>query len=1093
MLKYSVKLNNVNSEQEELVWGEKYLDPNLSFVSGVTDASNHLEKYDRINTSNPLINSSALATLEAENVIREGYVVVKGKKYDVFDGKYIDYAVNQSGDPRNYKCVFINGKYYYGKKISKRYRYVIDDWLQVKDGKVVSDTISASTPNNTLKLDTIYWIEDGKVTIDGNTYLYDRNRNGLYLEGIDNEEIIDASGITKCDSISGYPYSSMTEYGEVTKFRLTKDDELNLPFENITHCKYYSYVNYKNHYCPIYKVTSGDSYHFECQIPNYVLYPEQTIESGITSFIVYYISESSDGVLTSDTTPVSSSTVGEHYVYDISDLRNIIAYIIVDGFVFYVESDMQNANDGKKLAIYLQDTHASVSIGDVLRFRDMSTDEYDLTVHTQSGDTREFVVYANRKYYIEENLCDKLVIENVEYDIEYINGKKNNVDCLVTINGEQVPFLIQSDTTTTQAQKYGKIVSGVTSGGTIVSSGVTFSYDIKPYSGVTINGKKYIVKEGDNFKYAEIKEDYREYLFEVDDIKGSSLLICKPYLSESEFNMDFANEISKEMCNDVVQNQGSMFLYSKNKIFGEKEITKELAFTNVDNPTSSDDYYDLLDNLKIYVKRNYINLSLQLNASVGGNPIQDNIVERDFFESETNRAINPIIDMEKDVYYPKFIDNNEHKYEGSSTSFKPIRQINLNLHFRTRDVNPIDGNWKVYEDYNDASKKCLCNWFVTDYPFYQEWLYKNPQSGSTLQEASDLMGMLFFTNYDVYYQKNKLAKSFVRLSYYDSTDPQKQQLLATSTVFMDEHALFKKYIDNSRKIKDGYTIVSEPSCKLSYEVNKTEGNKAEVHIIVKCGEDEKYDENIEISDDFKEKEVTDVYYCNKSFYIVFDDKSQQIVQNVGPFEEEVKTNKISVFTEFGDTIDETKRLSSRLTIKNRYESDTSSEGFYVYMFKEYSENLKPKPIYMKVEFNHASVGKTIPFTIPMHWSGNTNTPISGEVHPVSALTVGSDEIKKGYPLSYVYAQSYIPLYAVYDFKNKEYAYVFDDRYFIKESNEKIYKDGVVNLNLFEIKIQNEEGKDNIEDKQTAISNRQQVKAVIDINSKQFKTQEPTCT
>ena len=1089
MLKYSVKLNNVNSEQEELVWGEKYLDPNLSFVSGVTDASNHLEKYDRINTSNPLINSSALATLEAENVIREGYVVVSGKSYDILDGEYIDYAVNQTGDTIGYECVFINGKYYYYDNVTSA--YTISDWLQVKDGKVVSDTISVSATSDTLKLDTIYWIEDGKVTIDGNTYLYDRNRNGLYLEGINNEEIIDASGITRCDGVSGYPYSSMAEYEEVTKFKLTKDDELNLPFENITHCKYYSYVNYKNHYCPIYKITSGDSYYFECQIPNYVLNPERTMEDGISSFTVYYISESSDGILTSDTTPVSSSTVSEHYVYDISDLRNIIAYIIVDGFVFYVESDMQNANDGKKLAIYLQDTHASVSIGDVLRFRDMSTDEYDLTVHTQSGDSREFVVYANRKYYIEENLCDKLVIENVEYDIEYINGKKYNVNCLVTINGEQVPFLIHNGTT--QAQKYGKIVSGVTSGGTIVSSGVTFSYDIKPYSGVIINGKKYIVKENNGFKYAEIKEDYREYLFEVDDIKGSSLLICKPYLSESEFNMDFANEVSKEMCNDVVQNQGSMFLYSKNKIFGEKEITKELAFTNVNNPTSSDDYYDLLDNLKIYVRRNYINLPLQLNASVGGNPIQDNIVERDFFESETNRAINPIIDMEKDVYYPKFIDTNEHKYSGSSTSFKPIRQINLNLHFRTRDVNPIDGNWKVYEDYNDASKKNLCNWFVTDYPFYQEWLCKNPRSGSTLQEASDLMGMLFFTNYDVYYQKNKLAKSFVRLSYYDSTDPQKQQLLATSTVFIDEHALFKKYIDNSRKIKDGYTIVKEESIfKTSYEV-VTEDDTKKVRVKVET-EIEVFDDDIIVSNENKDKEIKTVEYtsCEDEIVIVFDGGSTQKKRIKTPTDG-MPTNKISVFTEFGDTLNEDRRLSSRLTIKNRYESDTSSEGFYVYMFKEYSENLKPKPIYMKVEFNHASVGKTIPFTIPMHWSGNTDTPISGEVHPVSALTVGSDEMKKGYPLSYVYAQSYIPLYAVYDFKNKEYAYVFDDRYFIKESKDKIYNDGVVNLNLFETKIQNEEGKDNIEDKQAAISNRQQVKAVIDINSEQFKTQEPTCT
>jgi hypothetical protein len=42
------------------------------------------------------------------------------------------------------------------------------------------------------------------------------------------------------------------------------------------------------------------------------------------------------------------------------------------------------------------------------------------------------------------------------------------------------------------------------------------------------------------------------------------------------------------------------------------------------------------------------------------------------------------------------------------------------------------------------------------------------------------------------------------------------------------------------------------------------------------------------------------------------------------------------------------------------------------------------------------------------------------------------------------------LYAVYDFKNKEYAYVFDENYIGKIEN------GVLNLNLFEMKISSEE-------------------------------------
>lgn len=120
---------------------------------------------------------------------------------------------------------------------------------------------------------------------------------------------------------------------------------------------------------------------------------------------------------------------------------------------------------------------------------------------------------------------------------------------------------------------------------------------------------------------------------------------------------------------------------------------------------------------------------------------------------------------------------------------------------------------------------------------------------------------------------------------------------------------------------------------------------------------------------------------------------------------------------------------------------------------------------MKIEFNHAGVGRTIPFIIPMEWEATNN---GNEVNPKEPLTLNDSDLKKGVPLSYVQAQSYIPLYAVYDFKNKEYGYVFDNRY-IGE-----IKNGVLNLNLFEIKIA---------DKSSSIT-QTNTKAVIDIN-KQF--------
>ena len=149
-------------------------------------------------------------------------------------------------------------------------------------------------------------------------------------------------------------------------------------------------------------------------------------------------------------------------------------------------------------------------------------------------------------------------------------------------------------------------------------------------------------------------------------------------------------------------------------------------------------------------------------------------------------------------------------------------------------------------------------------------------------------------------------------------------------------------------------------------------------------------------------------------------------------------------------------------VDNKYVTEASSEGFYLYIFREYSENLHPKPIYMKVEFNHAGIGKMIPFLIPMKWKKHEHKNVDGtqretvinKVSPLKAYNFSEmsnedlDEFKKGFPLSYVYAQTYIPLYAVYDFINKEYGYVFDSRYVTQD------KDGILNLNLFEMKIKN---------------------------------------
>jgi hypothetical protein len=491
-----------------------------------------------------------------------------------------------------------------------------------------------------------------------------------------------------------------------------------------------------------------------------------------------------------------------------------------------------------------------------------------------------------------------------------------------------------------------------------------------------------------------------------------------------------------------------------------------LPFIRDLSPVSSDDYYNLFDDLKIYVNNGYIHIPISLRMSVANNMMQEDIVTRDFFEVEKRKRINPIVDMEKDVYYPKYIngyyeedgsihyygEGEDKMYKGSRTLFETIGKINLNLHFRTRNLD----NWKVNDGENLYSTSGDSdNWFITDFHPYCDILKnKKVESGDTLMNASDLIGLLYFTYDDVFYQRNKIAKSFVRLSFYDNTDPQTQSLLATSCIFMDEHALFKKCIDNSRKYINEYGTVSTPIFK------KVDG--------------------------YIQEPKEDVTSDKKEGFIYKFDKIDVNTEYLGSLGENKKNNvKYEQYeTDYVNVKvwDEAHRLSSRLIVDNKYKTDTSSEGFYAYIFREYSENLHPKPIYMKIEFNHAGIGKVIPFLIPMKWEEKEGTK-TNKMIPTRSLQFKEEgdleEMKKGCPLSYVYAQTYIPLYAVYDFVKKEYGYIFDERYV------KIEDDGSLNLNVFEMKIMDESQVRVSDEEREDIKTNKQIKAVINVNPKQF--------
>ena len=1050
MLRYSLKLDTEMQQTVSMEWSERYLAPDLSMVSGVTSPTYHIDTMEQINVVNTATDYSASLMVEANNAKRTGYVVVKKQQYPIITGVVHDYTEDNVDIPIEYYAILIKGKYYYAQHESSSLTFTIDDFLQVSPNasnnilisNIISGTMSVTCDDDSqsIGIDTVYWIEDNKVNIGGNEYYYDREEQpsndlgyGTNSKGIfqyyEDGDVVPCSALTQCQEIDIYPITDMRNYQTVTKFQLYPNANIPITYESIGYGAYAFYIMYQDEYCPITMDKDGNCY---CQIPSYLTVGYSGDENEDLQYQQYnvyaVIGDIPDNIYEIITNPTSGSIADsyeiveltaqntkEHQIYDLDGLYGIMAYVQIDGGTYFVQNDIISANNGRYLLIDVNEDSHLIEIGDKLTLIGNST-PYQSIVFTDEKAGKEFIVFGGRQYWVQPHLCDKALINGQEYPITYINGLQENVDCLVEINDESVPMKLMVSGDTWMVQKYGIIVQeneGVMSAQTAV-------YPIINYDGVKINDTNYHIEtvSSDTSYRVAILETANEISIEVQDIMGSSLFMCSPYLPDTDHSNQFIYEESVRLCQEVMQASQGWGLEAPNRIFGKEPITPELPFKVVSNPTSTDDFMDYTDKLEIDSPNGFFSLTMPFIHNNAGNPLQDDLISTDFYEAEVAKVINPIVDMEKDVYTPKYIPSGD--YIGSSTVFKPIYEIDVNLHFRTRNMD----SWKVNDSNADSSVENMDNWFITDYFPYNKISGRNKDE---LMGVSDLIGLLNFSNDDVYYQKLKIANSFLRFSYYDSTDPQTQSLMATSCVFMNEHTLYKTFIDNSRKNVNDY------------------GQIEEGHYLDESG-------------------------------------------NTLPTNSGAVLNKISVLSEYiGKKTQKTtytsipidnllmndRRIDCGFKIKGKYATDTSSEGFYIYMFREYSENLHPKPIYMKVEFNHAGVGKIIPFLIPMKWTNDTDETTS--VYPTEPLTLSNDEetLCSGIPLSYVYAQTYIPLYAVYDFQNKEYGYVFDNRYITVDEN------GVAQLNLFEMKIMDESESDVVHKT-----------AVIDIN-KQFQSSNYT--
>ena len=368
-----------------------------------------------------------------------------------------------------------------------------------------------------------------------------------------------------------------------------------------------------------------------------------------------------------------------------------------------------------------------------------------------------------------------------------------------------------------------------------------------------------------------------------------------------------------------------------------------------------------------------VKLNIPISLNVKTDLYKEDNINEYFVQHEEEKAINSPYDMEKFAYTPVVT-----RVDNGNLIFEDCTRINFNLHFRVHDGN----DWTVVD---------TNSWNFDKYGYYNAQVnnkyYSYAQDSNTSFALewkrscqSDLLGYVGFDTNDVKFQKNKLKKSFIRLSFYDSNDPGKQNLLAYSTIFVDCNKLYSKFISRMNF-----------NCYFNSDGNIVKGIKVDR----------------ELNTGMKPNSLSDI---------------------------------IGIKLSNPDDIEEY-RLSSQISVKNKFITNGSSEGFYLYTWELNDNPTIPSDVYMKVEFNHAGYGRNIPMMAP-YWDDGSGFKTNKQI-------VDDWNNNRKYGIKKYTKYSYIHLKAKYDVNTKRHIYYLDpETYGTKWGLDK----NVLNINLYEARI-----------------------------------------
>ena len=1079
MLRYTVKSRSEETEWQEIFLSDMFLASDGSYLSGVTDRENHVSDGQTVRIYSYDTDAYDDYVVSSEDFVCQGYYIDYNYEYPIITGRS---ELGEKIDGIRYKdgCFY---SFLYASGETGIYRYI-----KLFDNEINDGVFSASVESSSVTIPNIYYVEDEKITLSGQT--------------LDVDVYTDASATTvSVGGRSGYTDIKVILYEPkdrrtFSRVVINKNEDRKLDLDDLHYAAAFNYIKYGETYnldtydnsisnveenifvfekevdgpnVDIMKVNVGgvdysanttdgfiDINGNQCSIKtdwrnarysnNYlnVYVSDQDIrwdygdtviaKSNVGASISYlvqekYVIDGGYGDVEAEPTSDSGISIFDVYMGDGYGGDYIASGDTISGFsnakIYYVTEG--NGDSAVTTYAYYEPTNK-------LRFEFEDGDEVtattssrrihhggvNLTIKSYSASVNEveYIMFNGEEYDLSpKNVFDKFVKISYNNSFDY-NERTSILRPLYTVGQ-----LMDSGGSLIEDAYYGYYMnddmgipvawSGDSSGNTTIwrysfendyfmkSSNTEYTYKELRY--VVIDGVKYYADEDDEGNlYVDI-DRREEYKLQVVAADGPSCVRC------------YAEEVG--VVNLIKNNQDKFTFYKQDTVFPLDTLNDN----RIEDIT--DETYRFFNNRFAILKPNsYVVLPMLFQNTMANNHWQEKTVQRDYFDKTMNDSINRIIDMERDVYYPAFQCEDE---------VKLIDELDFELHFRTRDLS----DWSVVEDYTSHFSPSAipftysgCNWNIIDY-YYDDINDYDVEIGSSLEsgktyvwqdvteptgkkvmkvvkvntpaqtryteddiyynenitkyyQPSDLLYYLNFTNDDVMYHKRNISKSFLRLSFYDSDDPNTQNLLAMSTIFMDGNKLYKIYLDNSNpNLYDDYGFVD-----------------------MKNGE---YSEYIGVS--------------KEPFYIGGD----------------------GIWT-----YDKAYRLDSSFVVKNIFENEKSSEGFFLYLFKDFSSELHERNIYLRIQFNHAGEGKTVNFLVPKKVTEEEDGSLTYDLLDLTNSD-NRTEFKKGYSLSELNSQLYTKITIKYDDVKNKYVYCFPEYMMDKKNPNKVI------FNLYEVKIKDE--------------------------------------